>query len=266
MSENNFELSAPAQEKKPVLRTMEEIAVKPVDWLWYPYIPFGKVTILQGDPGCGKTMVALDLAARLSRGASLPFLEQANAPIRILYQTAEDGIDDTIKPRLLAAGADCSNISFVEETDDPLTFTDERIEKAIRESGAKMLILDPLSAYIGADINLNNPIAVRAAFRPLYEVADRTKCAVLIIAHINKQAGLSALYHCNVVNAESLRAIFRKPVKPQLSSVTISGDTLKEYADILPDAKEVERLFLEFLKTYRCSVAQPCAPVAQSRA
>lgn len=77
---------------------------------------------------------------------------------------------------------------------------------------------------------------------------------------------LKVLEECNAVNAESLRAIFRKPVKPQLSSVTISGDTLKEYADILPDAKEVERLFLEFLKTYRCSVAQPCAPVAQSRA
>ena len=77
-----------------------DIPTEEVNWLWYPYIPYGKITILQGDPGCGKTMVALSLAAMLSTGAALPFSPQANEPITILYQTSEDGIADTIKPRL----------------------------------------------------------------------------------------------------------------------------------------------------------------------
>ena len=81
-----------------------DIQAEEVKWLWYPYIPYGKITILQGDPGCGKTMAVLSLAALLSKGESLPFEEAAREPINILYQTSEDGIADTIKPRLESAG------------------------------------------------------------------------------------------------------------------------------------------------------------------
>lgn len=176
---------------------MDAVPIREVEWLWYPYIPFGKVTILQGDPGCGKTMVALDLAARLSRGEPLPFCEEASPPITVLYQTAEDGVDDTIKPRLVAAGADCTRIKFVEEGNDPLSFTDERIEAAIRQVDAKLLILDPLSAYIGSSVNLNQAIDVRSSFRPLYEAADRTGCAILVISHMNKLQGAASLYRTN---------------------------------------------------------------------
>ena len=194
-----YSTNTPAQkEDKPLLVVgMDAVPIKQVEWLWYPYIPFGKVTILQGDPGCGKTMVALDLAAKLSRGECLPFCKEATPPITVLYQTAEDGVDDTIKPRLVAARADCTKIKFVEESKNPLSFTDKRIESAIRSVNAKLLILDPLSAYIGSNVNLNQAIGVRASFRPLYEVADRTGCAILVISHMNKLQGAASLYRTN---------------------------------------------------------------------
>ena len=174
-----------------------EIKIEAIDWLWFPYIPFGKVTILQGDPGCGKTMVALDIAARLSSGNPLPFTDSCTEPINVIYQTAEDGWGDTIKPRLLTAGADCSRIMLIEEKESPLSFSDRRLEQAITCSGSRLLILDPLSAFIGNDVNLNHAIDVRKAFRPLYEMADRTRCAVLIISHTNKMKGISSLHRTN---------------------------------------------------------------------
>ena len=87
---------------------MDEVEVQEVEWLWYPYIPYGKLTIIHGDAGEGKTTLILRLAALLSRGENLPYDEAVREPILIIYQTAEDGIADTIKPRLLAADADCT--------------------------------------------------------------------------------------------------------------------------------------------------------------
>ena len=81
--------------------TMEDVPVTEVKWLWYPYIPYGKLTIIHGDPGDGKTMMTLQLAAILSRGDKLPCDDTEREPIKIIYQTAEDGLSDTIKPRLL---------------------------------------------------------------------------------------------------------------------------------------------------------------------
>ncbi len=187
----------PEKEKALSVISMDSVEPEAVEWLCYPYIPFGKVTILQGDPGCGKTMLALDIAARLSKGEPLPFSDVPLSPMIVLYQTAEDGMSDTIKPRLLEAKANCSNIKFIDESQDPLCFTDRRIEEAITQTGARLLILDPLSAYIGGDISLNAANEVRASFRPLYEMASRTRCAVLIIAHMNKSVGGSALYRTN---------------------------------------------------------------------
>ncbi len=83
--------------------SMEEVQSKEVNWLWYPYIPYGKITIIQGDPGEGKTTLALRLAALLSKGEALPYDDTEREAVRIIYQTAEDGLEDTIKPRLEAA-------------------------------------------------------------------------------------------------------------------------------------------------------------------
>lgn len=91
--------------------SMDEVQSKEVNWLWYPYIPYGKITIIQGDPGEGKTTLALRLAALLSKGEALPYDDTEREPVKIIYQTAEDGLEDTIKPRLESAEADCTQIS-----------------------------------------------------------------------------------------------------------------------------------------------------------
>ncbi|MEE1358171.1 MAG: AAA family ATPase, partial [Clostridia bacterium] len=133
---------------------MDEVAVEEIEWLWYPYIPFGKLTIIHGDPGEGKTTLILQLAALLSRGDKLPCDDTEREPISIIYQTAEDGLGDTIKPRLLSGNADCTRIKVIDESEVPLTMLDARVEQAIQETGARMIILDPMQAYLGEKVDM----------------------------------------------------------------------------------------------------------------
>ena len=128
-----------------------EITPKEVRWLWYPYIPFGKVTLLQGDPGDGKSKLMLSLAALLSKGAPLPFAEEdeSGEPMTVIYQTTEDDADDTVVPRFNSAGGDGDRLIFIKEDEKSLTFGDDRIREAVEKYHAKLLILDPMSSYIG---------------------------------------------------------------------------------------------------------------------
>ena len=109
-----------------------EIVPKEVRWLWYPYIPFGKVTLIQGDPGDGKSKLMLSLAALLSKGELLPFAdeEERHEPMTIIYQTTEDDADDTVVPRFNAAGGDGARLIFIKENEKNLTFGDNHIRKA----------------------------------------------------------------------------------------------------------------------------------------
>ena len=100
-----------------------EITPKEVRWLWYPYIPFGKFTLLQGDPGDGKSKLMLSLAALLSKGASLPFADEdeSGEPMTVIYQTTEDDADDTVVPRFNSAGGDGDRLIFIKEDEKSLT-------------------------------------------------------------------------------------------------------------------------------------------------
>lgn len=119
-----------------------DIEPKEVKWLWYPYIPFGKVTLLQGDPGDGKSKFMLSLAALLSKGEALPFSdEEEREPITIIYQTTEDDADDTVVPRFNSAGGNGDNLIFIKEDMKSLSFGDNRIREAIEKYNAKLLIL-----------------------------------------------------------------------------------------------------------------------------
>ena len=110
---------------------MDQVEVEEIEWLFYPFIPYGKVTIIQGDPGEGKTTVVLQIIAKLTKGEAIlsetsegKSEETGVEPINVIYQTAEDGLGDTIKPRLLAAGADCSRVLVIDDQDQPLTMVD----------------------------------------------------------------------------------------------------------------------------------------------
>ena len=183
MIENEMTVSVPLEFVKE-----SEIEPKEVKWLWYPYIPFGKVTLLQGDPGDGKSKLMLSVAALLSKGEPLPFTE-----------TEE-------------------NLIFIKEGEKSLSFGDNRIREAIEMYHAKLLILDPMSSYIGESCSMNNANETRAEFNHLIAVAKDTGCAIVIIAHMNKMKDTNPLYRTNgsidiAGAARSILAITRTPNK-----------------------------------------------------
>ena len=164
-----------------------------MQWLWHPYIPFGKLTIIQGDPGEGKTTLALRLAAACSTGIPLPGMESME-PFNVIYQSAEDGMGDTIKPRLMEAGADLDRVLSIVEDKKQLSLLDERIEKAIREHNARLMILDPIQGYIGSRVDINRANEIRTVLKSVSSVSERTGCAIVLIGHLNKASGSSSAY------------------------------------------------------------------------
>ena len=173
---------------------MSDVQSQQIEWLWYPFIPYGKLTIIQGDPGDGKTTLVLNIAAKLSKGEVLENEIMTKEPVNIIYQTAEDGLSDTVKPRLESAEADCSRILVIDESNKLLSMTDERLEKALIQTNAKVLILDPIQAYLGGGMDMNRANEARNITKRLGLLAEKYKCAILLIGHMNKAAGNKAVY------------------------------------------------------------------------
>ena len=185
-------LKEPSKPETVKIIRMSDVELTPVEWLWKPYLPFGKLSVLQGNPGEGKTYFAMHLAAACTNGKLLPNMERVE-PFNVIYQTAEDGLGDTVKPRLIEAGADLDRVLVIDDSDVQLTLSDERIEKAIIENNARLVIIDPIQAYLGADVDMNRANEVRPIFMRLGQVAQRTGCAILLIGHLNKAAGMQSL-------------------------------------------------------------------------
>ena len=145
---------------EPGLRliNMENVAVEQVEWLLYPFIPYGKVTIIQGDPGEGKTTMVLQIIAKLTKGEPvLPVkdgeeepTEKADEPVNVIYQTAEDGLGDTIKPRLV--------------------------------------VLDPIQSFLGAEVDMHRANEIRPLMKRVSVLAEKYHCAVVLIGHMNKNS------------------------------------------------------------------------------
>ena len=173
---------------------MSEVQSQEIEWLWYPFIPYGKLTIIHGDRGDGKTTMVLNLAAKLSKGEALDENMKVTEPVNVIYQTAEDGLADTVKPRLELAGADCERIIVIDESDKSLSMVDERLEQAIVRTGARLLILDPIQAYLGGGMDMNRANEARDMTKKLGALAEKTKCAIILIGHMNKASGNKAAY------------------------------------------------------------------------
>ena len=173
---------------------MSEIQSQEVAWLWYPFIPYGKLTIVQGDPGDGTTMLVLNIAAKLSKGEGIDSEMKLTEPLTVIYQSAEDGLADTVKPRLEAAGANCENISVIDESIKSLSMIDERLEEAVIRTKAKLLILDPIQAYLGGDMDMNRANEARDMTKKLAALAEKYQCAIVLVGHMNKAAGNKAAY------------------------------------------------------------------------
>ena len=178
-----------------ILTYYNDVKSKPVKWLWYPYIAVGKVTLLQGDPGDGKSTMMMNFIAELSKGGATPDGVAFGRPYKIIYQCSEDGASDTIKPRLEAAGADCRNIAFInEEVYGNLTLDDERIREAIIEGSPKLVVIDPIQSYIGNDSDLQIAVRARKLMRRISMWASTFNCAIVLIGHLSKRESSRELY------------------------------------------------------------------------
>lgn len=195
---------------------MESVKVEQIEWLLYPFIPFGKVTIIQGDPGEGKTTMVLQIIAKLTRGEPIllskksqkeaqqdseenlkqEVLSQDNPiqPVNVIYQTAEDGLEDTIKPRLLAAGADCSRVLVIDDREQPLTMLDVRLEEAIMQTKARMVVLDPIQGFLGTDVDMHRANEIRPLMKRMAVLAEKYHCAIILIGHMNKNSNGKSSY------------------------------------------------------------------------
>lgn len=183
--------------------SLSDVEPEAVRWLWPQRIPLGKLTILVGDPGVGKSFITLDIAAHVSTGSPWPDIPDIrNKPSKVVILSAEDDLADTIRPRLDAAGADTKNIvaiTAIKERgkDGESYFSLDRdlpaLEKVIAEEKARLVIVDPITAYLGKTDSHNNA-DVRGLLAPLAAMAARHDCAILAVTHLNKNEKGKAIY------------------------------------------------------------------------
>ncbi len=188
-----FDAEPTAIDRLPEIKTMQDIQAETVQWLWHPYIPFGKLTLLEGDPGVGKSWLSLAIATAVSLGHGLPGQTDL-AYGAVLIASAEDGLKDTIKPRLTSMGADSSAIRAV---DGLFTLDDtgfEYLENEILYHLPVFLILDPLVAYLSGDLDINKANQVRYATARLSKLADKYGIAILAVRHLTKGGSSKAIY------------------------------------------------------------------------
>jgi hypothetical protein len=180
---------------------LSEVEPERVEWLWPGRLPFGKLAVLDGDPGLGKSVVTLDVAARVSAGLELPDGRPCE-PAGVVLLSAEDGLRDTIRPRLDAAGAEPDRIFALSTVFEAkrgermisLTMDLAVIERAIEHVGAGLVVVDPLMAFLSEKTDSYKDQDIRRALAPLAALAERTRAAILIVRHLTKATGGNTLY------------------------------------------------------------------------
>ncbi len=187
---------------RPLLIRVSDVQAEAVEWLWPGRLPLGKVTVLDGDPGLGKSTMTLDLAARVTTAAAMPDGHRLARPRGVVLLSAEDGIGDTIRPRLDAAGGDTTRVHVLDAVEDPdgtsrppsLPGDMAALAVAVAQVDAALVVIDPLMAFLHAAVNSYRDQDVRRALHPLKVLAEKHRAAVLLIRHLNKSGGGTAVY------------------------------------------------------------------------
>ena len=179
---------------KEIYGYYSSIETKDINWLWYPYIPYGKITLIEGDPGEGKSTFALNIAALLTKGENIPDGYLVPNPELVIYQCSEDDLSDTVKPRLISAQADCSKVVYIINDDNALTLENKRIEDTIKSTKSKLFILDPIQSFLPQESDMFSMGRMRSILGKLSVTAAKYNCAMLLIGHMNKSNSGKNLY------------------------------------------------------------------------
>jgi len=182
-----------------------EVRPEKVSWLWDGRIPKGKMALIEGDPGLGKSTLCLDLAARVTSGRPMPGSDDRQAPANVVLISSEDGIADTTVPRLEAHDADLGRVTIVrgvpvDEGPDPLLrpFTIpgdvEMLRRTVLEVGARLVVIDPLMAHMASGVNTYRDQDVRAALAPFSRLADESGATILFVRHLVKSRAGQAIH------------------------------------------------------------------------
>jgi hypothetical protein len=175
------------------VRAASTLESREIEWLWQGWLPIGKLALVDGDPGLGKSLLTLDLCARLSTGRSMPDGWPGPGPANSLILNAEDGAEDTVNRRLAAMEADRNRIYLVDcphnDWSGPVRLPGQvaALERAIAQQQARFVVIDPVVAFLEAGIQVNSDQSVRRALGPLQQIATQHGCAVLLVRHLNKQ-------------------------------------------------------------------------------
>lgn len=178
----------------------DRIRTRSVNWGWAGYVPLGKLSMVEGDPGDGKSLLTIDLASRWSTGTTMPDGSNGAGPWPVILVSAEDDMDDTIVPRLIASGARLDHVHLITHgltPDEPFDLINgvASLRALVMATGAKVIMLDPLAAFLGDGTDSHNDHSVRRALQPLKTLAEQTGAAVLVVRHLNKgAAGTKAIY------------------------------------------------------------------------
>jgi RecA-family ATPase len=180
------------------LLRLSEVSPQPIKWLWDWHIPLGHLTLFQGDPGVGKSLVAMDLCARISTGQSFPDGSAGACAGDVVIWNAEDGAKDVVRQRLEAAGADLDRVHVPHDDASAETIGlpsgVDTLDAQLTESRARMVVIDPIVAFLDRRIATHDDKSVRLALGPVSRLAKRHHCAVVVILHLNKESGPRAIY------------------------------------------------------------------------
>lgn len=253
-----YDSKFPADFVPPIIQWGKDTPTVSIKWLWKPFIPFGKVSIVQGDGGDGKTTMILNIAALLSQGIAPPSLvdgeleqdPEVHEPITTFYLTNEDEVADSSLVRFKRFGGNDSHFAFSRELIHHMTLTEPELLSAIEQSGAKFVIIDPFQSFLPDGTSLASVVQMRKVSTALSNVAKETGAAIVLVGHLNKNESSKDIHRglgsVDIANAaRSIITVFADKDDPRTRYMRATksnfdeGDTKTKIQIVMDENKQI---------------------------